>query len=99
MLGRRIVAIGGVMLALGGVAASSAQAGTGPTTVVSRSVSASATPAAAPAERRSATAAAAPTAATVGSTVGFNGIFAMGLYPVTQARELDGVAASGSHRL
>ena len=70
------------MLALGGVAASSAQAETGAAKV---------TPAPA--------AVAAPKAATYASTVGFNGMFAMGLDPVTLGRQLDGVAASGSHWL
>ena len=84
MLGRRIAAVGGVMLALGGIAASSAQAGTAPAAVAVAA--------------RTATAAG-PKPATYGSSVGFNGMFAMGLDPVTLGRELDGVAASGSHWL
>ena len=95
MLGRRIAAIGGVMLALGGVAASSAQADTGAAKAAPAPASA---PAAAPTAVRTTTAAT-PTAATYASTVGFNGMFAMGLDPVTLGRELDGVAASGSHWL
>lgn len=83
MLGRRIVALCSAIIALGGVAAVSAGAGTGPDVVTASAPAAAATYG----------------SATYGSSVGFNGTQAMYLAPAAMNRMLDGIAASGSHWL
>ena len=99
MLGRRIAALAGVVLALGGVAAVSAGAGTGPIPVAAPAVTpATVTPGTGTSPRTASNAATAAVT-TYGSSVGFNGNQAIWLDPVSLARELDGVAATGSHWL
>ncbi|HEY5015009.1 MAG TPA: hypothetical protein VIK61_20150 [Acidimicrobiia bacterium] len=101
MLGRRIAAFAAVVVALGGGAVVSAGAGTGPlvrvvtvpataTSGASASTSASQIPTQAGSTQ---------TAQTIGSSVGFNGTSAMWLNDTDLARELNGVAATGSHWL
>jgi hypothetical protein len=105
MLGRRIAAFGALAMALGGVAVVSAGARTGVVRVVTA-------PAKSPAPATAATAATSngPGTAAVpagsdlagaasGSSVGFNGTQAIWLSDADLARELDGVAATGSHWL
>jgi hypothetical protein len=93
MLGRRIAAFAALIIALGGGAVVSAAART--------STQVRVVAVAAPARELAPAAAGggAATAATVGSSVGFNGTQAIWLDDADLARELDGVAATGSHWL
>ncbi|MDQ1466398.1 MAG: polysaccharide biosynthesis protein PslG [Actinomycetota bacterium] len=100
MRGRQIAALAGALVALGGVCAVSAGAGTGAPRVVVVAAPAPTAPAPMGAvSGGSAAVGAADTAATLGSSVGFNGTQAIWLDDADLARELDGVAATGSHWL
>jgi hypothetical protein len=105
MLGRRIAAFVALIAMLGGGAAASAAANTATSTtnadrapIATKSIARPST--ASTASSASMAAAASVTAtATVGSSVGFNGEQAMYLDGASLDRELDGVAATGSHWL
>ena len=101
MFGRRIAAFAALVIALGAGAVVSAAAGTGPVVRVVTVPAAMTNGASAHASASGSLtqAGGTQTAQTIGSSVGFNGTSAMWLNDADLARELDGVAATGSHWL
>ncbi len=97
MLGRRIAAFVALIAMLGGGAAVSAGASTGSSATHTGIAHTATAPGAASA--KSVTSALVTADATVGSSVGFNGEQAMYFDSASLDRELDGVAATGSHWL